>query len=86
MHEMSLMRDLLTKISSLSAQHENRRVTTVRVWLGALSHISKDHFIEHFVEAAPGTVAEGAVIEVTTSQDLNDPRAQDILLESVDLE
>ena len=53
---------------------------------GALSHMSRGHFAEHFEQAAAGTIAEGAELDVTVSDDLADPRAQDIVLESVEVE
>jgi len=86
MHEFSLMADLLRKIEQLAGDSKASRVTTVRVKLGALSHITPDHFREHFEGAIVGTVAEGATLDVEESQDEKDPNAQDILLESIDVE
>lgn len=86
MHEMSLLSDLLGKIQHLAEQSGARRVVAVRVWLGALCHISAGHFRAHFEAGTRGTVAEGAVLEVETSEDPDDPHAQDILLKSIDVE
>lgn len=86
MHEMSLMSDLLSKIDHLARQNGAQQVVAVRVWLGALSHISAAHFREHFEAGTRGTVAEGAVLEVETSEDVEDPNAQDILLKSIDVD
>ena len=86
MHEFSLMNDLMRKIQSIAVERGARKVVGVKVRLGALSHISAHHFREHFLEAASGTVAEGAGLEIEESKDETDPRAQDILLESVELE
>lgn len=86
MHEMSLMSDLLAKIDHLARQNGAQKVVTVRVWLGALSHISAAHFREHFEAGTRGTVAEGAALEVETSEDVEDPNAQDILLKSIDVD
>jgi len=85
MHEFSLMADLLRKIEQLAKDAGAEKVTVVKVKLGALSHITPDHFREHFEEAIVGTVAEDATLEVEQSDDQNDPNAQDILLESVDI-
>jgi hydrogenase nickel incorporation protein HypA/HybF len=85
MHEMSLMNDLMNKIESIAREHDAPRVVGVRVWLGALSHISPGHFKEHFVEGAKGTRAEGAVLDIETSDDATDEHAQEILLRSVDV-
>ena len=85
MHEFSLMADLLRKIERLAKDAESDKVTAVRVRLGALSHITPDHFREHFRDAIVGTVAEGATLDVEQSEDEQAPDAQDILLESVDV-
>ena len=54
--------------------------------LGALAHISGKHFREHFEQATLGTLAEGARLDIDVSTDQSDPHAQDILLQSVDVE
>jgi len=83
MHEKALMDDLLTKIVAVSDAEGGARVTGVKVWLGALSHLTPEHFREHFDDATRGTVAEGAAVEATLDDDLADPRASGIVLESV---
>lgn len=85
MHEFSLMADLLRKIEQLAQDARADKVTGVKVKLGALSHITPDHFREHFEAAIVGTIAEGATLDVEQSDDQGDPNAQDILLESVDI-
>ena len=85
MHEFSLMADLLRKIEQLAKDAKTDKVRGVKVKLGALSHITADHFREHFEAAIVGTIAEGATLEVEQSNDQSDPNAQDILLESVDI-
>jgi hydrogenase nickel incorporation protein HypA/HybF len=85
MHEMSLLADLMDKIKTLAHDHEAEEITEVTVRLGALSHISADHFREHFEHAARGTLAEEAKLTVVEDGDMNAPHAQDIMLESVDL-
>ncbi len=86
MHEMSLMKDLMAKVITVVNDNQAKRAVAVDVWLGALSHISPEHFTEHYEEAARGTVAEGARLNITTSDDLNDPNAQDILLKNIEVE
>lgn len=85
MHEFSLMADLLRKIETVARDNQADKVVRVKVKLGALSHITPEHFEEHFVEAIHGTVAEGAKLEVEQMTDQNDPHAQDILLDSVEV-
>jgi hydrogenase nickel incorporation protein HypA/HybF len=86
MHEFSLIADLMRKIEAVASEQGARKVRSVKVKLGALAHISSDHFREHFVHAARGTIAEGARLDVEVSSDENDPHAQEILLDSVTVE
>jgi hydrogenase nickel incorporation protein HypA/HybF len=86
MHEMSLIHDLMRKIKTIASDQNAARVAGVKVRIGALAHISADHFREHFEEEAKGTIAEGARLEVEMLTDENDPQAQDIILDSVEVE
>jgi hydrogenase nickel incorporation protein HypA/HybF len=86
MHEASLMRSLMRKIESLAEAEGARKVTTVHVWLGALSHMSAAHFQEHFKQASTATAADGASLEIEESTDIADPNAQDLLLRSIEVE
>ena len=86
MHEASLMRDLMSKIEKIARDENASSVVRVAVRLGALSHMSAEHFAEHFEQSATGTCAQGAQLDVTTSDDIHDEHAQDILLESVEVE
>ncbi len=83
MHEMSLINDLIKKIETVAKKNNASKITRAKVRLGALSHISADHFREHFVESTVGTIAQGAKLDIETATDINDPHAQDILLISV---
>ncbi len=85
MHEHSLMNNLMNKILSLAEKENATRVTKVSVKLGALSHMSPEHFKEHFDISAKGTIAENAVIDAEEARDINDPNAQTILLKSIDV-
>jgi len=86
MHEMSLINNLLHKIESIAKEQKADHITSVRVRLGALSHISADHFKGHFIDGVKGTIAEGALLNIEVSDDLHDPQAQDIMLLSVAVE
>lgn len=85
MHEFSLMADLVKKIKKVAEDAKSDKVVAVKVRLGALSHITPEHFAEHFEEAMRGTVAEGARLDVEQMTDEKSPNAQDILLESVEV-
>jgi hydrogenase nickel incorporation protein HypA/HybF len=86
MHEFSLIKDLMHKIESVARDHGGKKILSVKVRLGALAHISPGHFREHFMEASAGTLAAGARLEVEQLSDQSDPHAQDIMLESVEVE
>ena len=86
MHETSLMKSLLRHIEAVAAEQGARRIVGVSVWLGALSHMSAEHFMEHFVVASAGTLAEGARVDAEESDDPGHGNAQDVLLKSVEIE
>jgi hydrogenase nickel incorporation protein HypA/HybF len=85
MHELTLMADVMAKIERVARDEEADEVTSVRLWLGALAHISPEHLREHFEIAARGTAADGAEVEIDQSTDLDDPNAQEIILVSVEV-
>jgi len=86
MHEMSLMADLIRKVECTAQAQQASKVVCVTVKLGALSHISPDHLREHFAQATRGTLAEGARLQVEVLTDLADLQAQQIVLDSVEVE
>lgn len=85
MHEFSLMAGLLRKIDELAREQNADRVVGVKVKLGALCHISADHFRGHFVDGVRGGKAEGARLTIEQSQDTEAPNAQDILLDEIEV-
>lgn len=86
MHETALVRDVVRRIEDLARATGAYRVTGARIWLGALSHLSAEHFREHFAIAAQESIAAGATLAIEVSDDLDDPHAQNVRLESVDLD
>ena len=86
MHETALVRDVVHRVEGLARSTGARRVTGAKVWLGALSHLSAEHFREHFAIEARDTLAAGAVLEIEVSNDPADLHAQHVRLESVDLD
>jgi hydrogenase nickel incorporation protein HypA/HybF len=85
-HERALMDDLVRKLEALSRAQGGAAIATVRVRVGALSHLTPAHFREHFEHAVRGTAAEGAAVEAVLDPDTAAPHAQGVLLESVDVE
>ncbi|MCB0403626.1 MAG: hydrogenase maturation nickel metallochaperone HypA [Bdellovibrionales bacterium] len=86
MHEQSLINNLMDKIAEQAKIHGANKVTEVHVWLGALSHMSPEHFKEHFDISAKDTLTDGAKLKIETSTDIHDPNAHDILLRNVQIE
>jgi hydrogenase nickel incorporation protein HypA/HybF len=86
MLETALVLDVVHRVEDLARSTGARRVTGAKVWLGALSHLSAEHFREHFAIEARDTLAAGAVLEIEVSNDPADPHDQHVRLESVDLD
>jgi hydrogenase nickel incorporation protein HypA/HybF len=86
MHETGLIRDLVHRLEAAALDAGAEKVSGVEVWIGALSQMSPGHFREHFEDEIRGTVAEGAALQIESSDDIDDPRAQSIVLQSVELQ
>jgi hydrogenase nickel incorporation protein HypA/HybF len=86
MHEASLINGLMRRIDELGRAEGARKITGISVWLGALSHMSPEHFTEHFEQAASGSYAEGAELKIVVSDDIGHENAQDIVLNSIEVE
>lgn len=84
MHEATLLRDLMREILEVAAREGATRVTAIHVRLGDLSHLTPEHFEEHFVDASRGTLAEGAAVHAAVS--LGPAERGSIVLESVEVE
>ena len=80
------MDDLMRTIDARARAENALRVTRIRVRLGALSHFTEAHFREHFVDASRGTIAEGAEVVAELETDPTAPRAQGVVLDSIDVE
>jgi hydrogenase nickel incorporation protein HypA/HybF len=85
MHERALLADVVRELQAVAAEEGAHAVKRVSVRIGPLSHMTPEHFVEHFVDATRGTIAEGARCDVDLI-DLHDQLAQSIVLESVELE
>ena len=86
MHETALVRDVVRRIEDLAQATGAGRITGAKIWLGALSHLSAEHFREHYAIEAQGSIAAGAILTIEASSDLDHPDAQHVRLESVDLD
>jgi hydrogenase nickel incorporation protein HypA/HybF len=87
MHESSLIPDLLRKVEAVARDAGGARVVAVTVSIGPFSGISAGHLREHFVDAARGTIADGARLHVEEMPpELGHAQAQHVLLASVEVE
>jgi len=85
MHEISLIKDLIHKVTTIAHEQHARKVLSVTVKLGALSHISPEHFREHFIHASHGTISEGARLNIEFMTDVTDPQSQDVLIQNIEV-
>lgn len=85
MHEQALIDDLIREIQSVADAEGASRVSRIRVRLGALSHLTAEHFREHFEQAAAGTLAEAAEVDIEECHDPLAATADEIILTSVDV-
>jgi len=86
MHEHSLIINLVKKVESIARDNKVHKVKSIKIKLGALSHTSPEHFREHFEPLAIGTLADGAELDFIVSEDMDDPYAQDIIIDSIEVE
>ncbi|HTT15327.1 MAG TPA: hydrogenase maturation nickel metallochaperone HypA [Thermoplasmata archaeon] len=85
MHEEAVLRDLVDRVSAIAREAGAGRVTRVRVWIGAFSHLTEATLRDRWPTATDGTAAGGSALEVEVSTDARDPRAQAVVLRSVDV-
>jgi Zn finger protein HypA/HybF involved in hydrogenase expression len=86
MHEASLMANLLRHVNAVAAAQRARRVVVIRLKVGPWSHCSPDHLRAHFAYAARGTIAAEARLEVEVVSSMAASQAQDVLLDSIEVE
>ncbi|MGD0273363.1 MAG: hydrogenase/urease maturation nickel metallochaperone HypA [Gaiellaceae bacterium] len=85
MHEQATIRDLVRTVEHVATENDATRVVSIKVRLGALSHFTPEHFLEHWQDATGGTIAEGSAVESELSEDLTDPNAHGVILEDVEI-
>jgi len=63
-HEMALAESMLQLVEDTAAKNGAKRVTAVRLELGALSHVAREALCFCFDAVTKGGVADGAVLEI----------------------
>lgn len=83
MHESRIVTDILSAIEKAAEANDVQHVEAARIEIGALSHVTPDGFAGHFTLVAEGTVAHGARLDISKSDDRDAPDALDIRLVSI---
>jgi hydrogenase nickel incorporation protein HypA/HybF len=83
MHEEAMLRDVVRKAEEVAQQQGSARVTRVRLWVGARSHLGGPELKDRWSAAVRGTSLAGAGIDIETSSDSADPNAERVILRSL---
>lgn len=86
MHEEAMLKDVVRKAEEVSRAEGAARVTRVRIWVGARSHLGGPELEDRWANAVRGTSLAGSRVEVELSEDGNDPNAQRVVLRSLDVD
>lgn len=86
MHEEALLQDLSRAIRRSAQVEVAERITCVKVWIGALSHVTEAALRARWGEVVDGGPAEGAELTVIRSEDPFDPRARGVVLAALTVE
>jgi hydrogenase nickel incorporation protein HypA/HybF len=81
----TVITEILDEIEKLASQNNAIEVINIKVKFGALTDILPDEFRDQFADASAGTIADGADIDIEISDDRDDPEAQSIILQDVEL-
>jgi hydrogenase nickel incorporation protein HypA/HybF len=83
MHEEALLRDLRRKLEEVASAEGGAPIVRVRLWVGALAHVTPEGLRRRWPELIANTPARAAILTIDTSDDPMDPHAQGIRLEEV---
>lgn len=83
MHEEAVLRDLRRKLIEVTHAEGDPPVRRVRVWVGALAHVTPDVLRLRWPDVVTGTPAQTAELAVDVSTDPSDPAALGIRLVEV---
>jgi len=86
MHEEAMLRDVIRNAEEVARREGPGRVTRVRLWVGASSHLGGPELEARWADAVRGTVLAGAQVEIELSEDPHHPHAGSIVMRSLDLD
>lgn len=86
MHEQSLARDAVRRVEAAAREAGHGRIVRVRLTVGALAGVSPEHLRRHFAEAARGTRAEGAAVEIRAGDGVTLPDGDGLRVDSIEVE
>jgi len=86
MHEEAMLKDVVRKAEEVARRERASRVTRVRLWVGARSHLAGPELKDRWAHAVTGTALAGAEVEIETSRDPGDPNAETVVLRSLDVD
>jgi Zn finger protein HypA/HybF involved in hydrogenase expression len=86
MHEEAMLRDVVRNAEEVARREGPGRVTRVRLWIGASSHLGGPELEARWADAVRGTVLAGAKVEIELSHDPHHPHAGTIVMRSLDLD
>ena len=86
MHEEAMLRDVIRKAEEVAKREGAARVTRVRLWVGARSHLGGPELRARWAYAVRGTALDGAEVEVESSRERGDPNAELVMLRSLDVD
>ena len=83
MHEARLVRELVTEIDRVAGEEHANHVETVRIEIGALSHVTPESLRGQFELLTFRSAARDADLDITRATNQAAPDAHDIRLVSV---
>lgn len=87
MHERNVAQDLVRAAGVTAVEEGARRVRSLRIRMGALSHIDPEALRGAVEWWSHGTIVEGAEVEIDVAgSDIDDRRSDEVVLVSVDVE
>ncbi|MGD0588157.1 MAG: hydrogenase/urease maturation nickel metallochaperone HypA [Thermoplasmata archaeon] len=86
MHEEAMLKDVVRKAEEVAHREGAARVTRVRLWVGARSHLAGPELKDRWANAVTGTTLSGSEVEIETSSDREHPNAETVILRSLDVD